>query len=384
METFNSGLESESLICAHCGYCQAVCPVFDVIGWESSGPRARMAIAHQAAKGQKLSQDQVQRVFQCTLCGRCREVCSTRIDTGAVWLHLRETLTSEGYVDDWPLAVVRNNLEKRQNITGEEAEKRLLWQENLENPPANINLQSGVELVYFVGCVAGLYPQTNVIPTSLTEILIRSGVSFTTMGGKEICCGFPALGMGLPDLAANFARRNLDTIKALRAKALVATCPSCYHTWQYVYPEILGKPTGIEVMHSSQLLTWLMNDGHLKLKPLDERVTYHDPCDLGRNSGVYDPPRQVLRAIPGLELVEMENNRENAICCGGGGNLEVVDAELAQTIASQRIQQAVRTGASILVTPCQQCKRTLTKAVRTNKVRMRVMDLVEIVLQQMR
>lgn len=383
MESFDSGLENESLICAHCGYCQGVCPVFDVLGWESSGPRGRMTISRQVAQGQELSEDQVRRVYQCTLCGRCRVVCSTRIDTYAIWLRLRETLASDGYLDHWPLAAVRKNLVERQNITGEEPEKRLLWQGNLESPPASLNLQPEAELVYFVGCVAGLYPQTNSIPTALTELLVRSGVSFTTLGGEEICCGFPAIGMGLSDLATDFARRNLATMQALHARVLVAACPSCYHTWRDVYPELLGEPTGIEVMHSTQLLLRLVQQGRLKLRQLDDIVTYHDPCDLGRNSGVYDPPRQVLQAIPGLELVEMIDNRENALCCGGGGNLEVSDPELSQAIASRRIDQAMQTGASIIVTPCQQCKRTLTKSARTNRVRLRVMDLVEIVLQQM-
>lgn len=383
MESFDSGLTNESLICAHCGYCQAVCPVFDILGWESSGPRGRMSIAHQAAQHQLLGEDEARRIYQCTLCGHCREVCSTRIDTVSIWRRVREALANGGHLEQWPLAGVRENLIKVGNITGEDAEKRLLWQENLDSQPTGLNLDHQAELVYFVGCVAGLYPQTNVIPVSMTEIMSRSGVSFTTFGGEEICCGFPALGMGLPDLATDLARRNVAVLKTLGARALVATCPSCAHTWKEEYPKLLGEPIGIEVLHSTELLYWLLNENRLRLRPLDGRVTYHDPCDLGRNAGIYDPPRQLLQAIPGLELVEMSDNRENALCCGGGGNLEMTDPQLSAAIASRRIAQVKETGASMVVTPCQQCKRTLTKAARAEKVRIRVMDIAEIILQQL-
>ena len=383
MESFDSGLINESLICAHCGYCQAVCPAYDILGWESSGPRGRMSIAYQAAKNLPLSDDQARRIYQCTFCGRCREVCATRIDTVSIWYRLRESLAVGGHLEKWPLAGVRDNLVKTGNITGEESDKRLLWQENLESLPHGLNLHNEAEVVYFVGCVAGLYPQTNVIPVSMTEILTRSNVSFTTLGGEEVCCGFPALGMGLPDLAAEMARRNQTALMNLGAKVLVATCPSCYHTWRDEYPKLLGKPNQIEVLHSTQLLLWLIREERLKLRPLDGVVTYHDPCDLGRNSGIYDEPRQVLQAVPGLELIEMADNRENALCCGGGGNLEMTDPSLAAAIASKRIEQARVTGASIIVTPCQQCKRTLTKAAKAAKLRLRVLDLVEIVNQQM-
>lgn len=383
MESFDNGLLHESLICARCGYCQAVCPVVDVLGWESSGPRGRMSIAYQAAQKQPLGKEAARRMYQCTLCGLCREVCSTRIDTVSIWRQVREALAEGEHLEQWPLAEVRNYLKRSGSITGEEAEKRLLWQDNLESIPAGINLDREAEVVYFVGCVAGLYPQTNVIPQALSEIFTSSKVSFTTLGDKEVCCGFPALSMGLPDLAVELAQRNLCTLENLGAKALVAACPSCAHTWKEEYPRLLGKPTRIKVLHSTEFLAWLVQQKRLELRKLEARVTYHDPCDLGRNAGIYMAPRQVLQAIPGLELVEMADHHEKALCCGGGGNLEVTDPQLTAAIAARRVEQARQTGVSILVTPCQQCKRTLTKATRAAKLRLRVMDLVEIVRQQM-
>lgn len=381
MQSFFTDLATESVICAQCGYCQAACPVYQALGWESTGPRGHMLAARLAAAGQPLSDEHARRLYECTLCGQCRAVCATRIDTTAAWLKLREHLAAEGRLEGRPLARLRDNLQGAHNITGEGAEARLLWQDGLEEPVEGLNGRTGAELVYFVGCVAALYPQGHTIAQSLTQVLAAAGASFTTLGGEEWCCGFPLLGMGLREEAVAVAQHNVQAIKALGAKAVVTACPSCYHVWRHFYAELLGQPLEVEVLHQSQLLaTWLL-EGRLNPRPLRQKVTYHDPCDLGRNGGEYEAPRAVLRAIPGLELIEMADNRENALCCGGGGNLEAVNPALAAQIADRRLAQALETGASILVTPCQQCKRTLAAAARRRQARLKVLDLAELIWQ---
>lgn len=372
-----TGLNQETLVCAHCGYCQAVCPVYDALGWESSGPRGRMVIAHGLAHAKLAEAEAARRIYECTLCGACREVCSTRIDTVAAWLETRKRLAAGGALDGLPLSRLRDNLAATHNVTGDAPENRLLWQENLESSGPALNNRPGAAIVYFVGCVTGLYPQGHPIAQATTEILTRTGADFTTLGGEEFCCGFPYLGLGLPAEAAKTAAHNVAAVRALGAGTVVTTCPSCYHMWRHTYGELLGGEFGLEVLHASELLVRLLASGALDLAPLDERVTYHDPCDLGRNSGVYDAPRQLLQAIPGVELVEMADNRENALCCGGGGNLEAVHPELAAAIAARRLAQALETGARTLITPCQQCKRTLANAARREKVRLKVLDLNE-------
>ncbi|MEW5717987.1 MAG: (Fe-S)-binding protein, partial [Chloroflexota bacterium] len=315
----------------------------------------------------------------CTLCGHCREVCPTRIDTCDLWLDLRAHLAAKGSLARWQLGKLRDNLLAQHNITGDVAENRLLWQENLETEIAGLNLQPGARVVYFVGCVAGLYPQTQGIPQALSQILAKAQISFTTLGSAEECCGFPLLGMGLEDAATDLARRNIARVKEVGASILVAACPSCYHTWRDVYPHLSDEPINLQIKHASEFVADLLTEHLLEPQPQETRVTYHDPCDLGRNSGIYDPPRQVLRAIPGLELVEMAECREHALCCGGGGNMEVVDPDLVVAIARRRLAQALDTGASFLVTPCQQCKRTLANAARTERARLKVLDLNEFV-----
>ena len=378
-----TGLDQEARICAHCGYCQAVCPTYAAVGWESAGPRGRMTIAAEALRDaaglDRLPDEAAQRIYECTLCGHCREACATRIDTMAAWLEARRRLADRGALDRLPLGTLRDNLRTTHNVTGDPAENRLMWQADLEPADPGLNGRPGAAVVYFVGCVTGLYGQGHPIAQAAAELFDRAGVDFTTLGSAEWCCGFPYLGLGLPDEAAAVARHNLAAVQALGAQTIVTTCPSCFHMWRDVYPGLLAAPTGVEVLHASELLARLLAAGRLAPGPVEARVTYHDPCDLGRNSGVYDAPRAVLRALPGLELVEMADNRENALCCGGGGNLEAVNPALVAEIAARRIAQAVETGATLLVTPCQQCKRTLTTAARKARARLKVLDLNEIV-----
>jgi len=135
---------------------------------------------------------------------------------------------------------------------------------------------------------------------------------------------------------------------------------------------------GFEVLHAAELLEELIGAGRIRFKPLEEKVTYHDPCDLGRTSGVYDAPRNVIRAIPGVNFVEMEHHHEYSLCCGGGGDVEMADADRTQGVAARRIAQVEATGAKYVASACQQCKRTLQEGARKNRVRVRAVDVVEL------
>jgi len=145
----------------------------------------------------------------------------------------------------------------------------------------------------------------------------------------------------------------------------------------------VGKPLDFEVLHASELLAELVGAGRIKLHGFPDPVTYHDPCDLGRTSRIYDAPRRVLQAIPGIEFSEMADNRELSLCCGGGGDAEMADAELTAAVGKRRIEQAQATGAKVVVSACQQCVRTLNEAARKNKIRIKAQDLTEVVWKAM-
>jgi len=394
--TLRQLLEMEA--CTRCGECINACPTYAETKSEEIHPLSKIASTKEFWKAQYLgviarlfgirrpTPEQLEAfgkgVFRCTLCARCHVVCPVQIDTRPLWIAMREQLV------EWQLYpakfdMLRELVSTKHNISGDDNANRLVWTQNMDHVPEGLDRREGAETVYFAGCVGSLYPRVYSVPQSLAQVLERAGESFTMLGGDEWCCGFPLEIAGMGHEVPALARHNVEAVRALGARRLVATCPSCYHTWAHEYPRLLDEPLGFEVLHSTELLVELVQQGKIKLNRLEQKVTYHDPCDLGRTSGIYDAPRQILQAIPGIEFVEMADNRDMSLCCGGGGDAEMADAELTAAVARRRIQQAQDTGAQVVVSACQQCVRTLTESARKNKIRLKTMDISELVLQAM-
>jgi heterodisulfide reductase subunit D len=384
--------------CTRCGECIDACPTFAEAQSEAIHPQQKIAETKRMWKADHLgllarlfglrpASDEEreafgQGVYQCTLCARCHEVCPVQIDTRPLWISMREQLVAWGqYPDVFDLLCER--VSTQHNISGEDNASRLVWTENMERVPEGIDRREGSETVYFVGCVGAMYPRVYGVPQSFTQILAQAGESFTTLGGQEWCCGFPLEVAGMGPASQALAEHNVKAVEALGAKRLVTTCPSCYHTWAHRYPQIVGRQLGVEVVHATELLVDLVDSGRITLHGFPRPVTYHDPCDLGRTSGIYDEPRRVLQAIPGIRFEEMEETRELALCCGGGGDAEMADAELTAAVGKRRIEQAQATGAQVVVSACQQCSRTLAEAARKNRIRVRAMDITQVVWQAM-
>jgi heterodisulfide reductase subunit D len=370
----------------------------------------------------------------CLGCEMCGAHCPNEIDINEVMIALKEMSEEVGYrVEDCqqlrelladylvqrPEAVIDDRLcaglgrlnrlsetiAGTHNISGDDNSNRLIWSQNLERIPAGLDRKQGAEIVYFVGCVASLFPRSYRVPQSFASILEASGVDFTTLGGQEWCCGYPLLSMGRLEQAKTIIEHNVAQVKELGASRVVFACPSCYHMWKYVYPRVLGEeaasgeaeagtgeaeaPTlaGLEVLHATELLDELIAQGDIELGELDLRVTYHDPCDLGRKSHVFEAPRQVLRRIPGVTFVEMSSCGQISECCGGGGNLESFDPDVVSEVSLSRVSRACEVDAQVVASACQQCERTLTAAVRQHeearRARMRVMDVTELVWKAM-
>jgi Fe-S oxidoreductase len=265
------------------------------------------------------------------------------------------------------------------NISGEDNQGRLMWSQNLERPLQGVQLRSEAKVLFFVGCVASFFPAAYGAPQSFTRLLETAGVDYALLSGEEWCCGYPLLINGMGDQAKELIEHNIVRAKEMGAVQVVTTCPSCFHTWRYIYEEVIGEKMGLEVLHSTQFIEGLIKEGKLELKELPLKVTYHDPCDLGRKSGLYAPPRAILEKIPSLSLVEMAENRANARCCGGGGNLETYDPVLTHEISQHRLSQALDAGAELIVTACPQCQRTLVAAARRRGTRVKVLDVSELV-----
>jgi Fe-S oxidoreductase len=191
----------------------------------------------------------------------------------------------------------------------------------------------------------------------------------------------------MADQVKKFALHNIKTVESKGAKVLVTSCPSCFHTWAHEYEELTGEKIPFEILHISQYLARLIDEGKIKLGPVNAKVTYHDPCDLGRNSGIFEEPRKVITSIPGVDFVELPGKKLQANCCGGGGNLESLNPGLAAKIADCKADEIYSTGAEIAVSTCQQCERTMNNAIRKKKnesgTKVKVADLSELVLQSM-
>ena len=377
--------------CTRCGECLKYCPVYAQKGEEDIDPRGKIQAFKSFIRSQygvwarifgpkKLDEEKLKKfsemVYRCTLCGECGASCPVSIDAKNLWLALRETLVEMGYFPKI-MDQMESNILKVHNILGNENVERVSWLESLGELPDHGYQKEKAQVVFFVGCVASFFPMVQKIPKALIEILNKVGVDFTLLGGEEWCCGFPLIGAGMKKEAKALIEHNLEKMKEKGVERVVFACPSCYHTWMEEYK------TNIEIFHSTQFIRKLIDEGKIGFKEKKMRVTYHDPCDLGRASGVYEAPREVLRAIPGVELVEMEGNRDQCKCCGGGGNLEMVDPELSAALAQEKIKEIQATGADAVITSCQQCIRTIMTTARRKKIPVTAMDITEFVLKNM-
>ncbi len=378
--------------CTRCGECLKYCPVYAQKNEEAIDPRGKIQAFKSFIRSQygvwarvfgpkKLDEEKLKKfsemVYRCTLCGECTLNCPVSIDAKSLWTALREVLVEMGHFPEAAKRLKTNVLESY-NVSGDENAERTEWLEFLDDVPDHQYQKERADVAFFVGCVASFFPLVQRIPQAFSEILIKSEVDFTLLGGEEWCCGFPLIGAGMKKESEVLIKHNLETIKKKGVKQVIFACPSCYHTWKKEY-----RTEGLELFHSTQFIRHLLENGKIRFREKKVKVTYHDPCDLGRASGIFEPPRDILRAIPGVELVEMEGNREGCKCCGGGGNLEMVDPDLSAALAQAKIDQIQATGAETVITACQQCVRTILTTARRKEIPIAAMDITEFVLKNM-
>ena len=371
-------------VCSRCGTCLAYCPVYKQTLNESFSPRGKMQILEAVSLGKIEYSDKVsEKIFTCTSCNICQGECPSGVKIENIAGIAREELVE---IKKYPevLDILKERIKKAYNVTFDSNAGRLDWIKQIAEDNPEKYIKPEAEVVYFVGCVSSFSPRSFSIPRAIVQNFEAAGVDFTLLGEDEWCCGFPLENSGIKGIATDFAVHNINAVKSKKAKILVTSCPSCYHTWAHNYKAIFSKDIDFEILHISQYLLRLIESGKLELKSIEGKITYHDPCDLGRNSGIYDEPRKVIQNIPGIEFVELATNRKLASCCGGGGNLESLNQELASKIALARADEIIGSGADVVITSCQQCNRTIDTALKKKKKEMnskiKVMDLPELVL----
>ena len=360
--------------CYQCGTCDVVCP------WNRVRPFSIRKIVRQASLG--LAEIELQDIWRCTTCGTCPQRCPRGVEQIEVGVALRRVASAYG-VFPGPVRAVstaRGSLVTEGNPVGGERVQRDAWAKGTAARP----FTEDMEYLYFVGCYYAYDARLRKVARAVTEILERAGVSFGILGTKESCCGESIRKTGAEEVFKTLARRNIKEFIEAGVKKILVSSPHCYHTFKNEYPEFMVH---FEVVHMTELLLQLLDEGRLELRgEVRRRITYHDPCYLGRHNGIYDAPREVLRRVPGIELVEMRDNRESSLCCGGGGGRIWIDTPKNERFADLRMAQAREVQAEQLVTACPYCMTNFEESRLSldEQEDLAVADVVEIVLESIR
>ena len=378
-------LENDLYSCAQCGYCQDACAIYDEVPWESATPRGKLYwIKKILTKGilrENIEGDEnfVNRLYQCTLCGRCHEVCQTNLDTVAIWNAARAEVFKTGNRPD-NLNYLAKQIDEVKNPYGMDPETRLDWVDYTDMDEAP--LKDEAEIVYFVGCTTSWKSANHAGAFATSMILNEMGEDWTFLGEEEWCCGGPLLMAGDEEKAHEFIEHNIDEIEKRNPKILLTGCPSCYRMWKMEIPKLIGKELNFEVRHVTQHLYYRVKEGKISLSKSADKVTYHDPCELSRLAGVIDEPRGLLNQISS-EFIEMPEHGKDVRCCGGGGLMQATNNDIRLAIARKRIDQAKSIGAKILTSACPACNITFLDAVRETGDDLEVMDLMEYIGRQL-
>ena len=377
-------IDNEIIACIACGFCRLGCPTFSVTQRESRNARGRNVLAFNFLNGTiEPSRELAEAFYSCTTCQACTYFCPAQVKVDEIVEGVRKKLYKAGFTPEETLAV-RDNIMKTGNVyASAKAERIDIYPKELKEKVARGELKAQAETLLFMGCVPS-YLDMKMVP-SFIKFLDAGGVDYTTFGTEEGCCGFPLYLMG-SDEFEDHAKKLIERIQATGAKELVTPCAGCYKTFKKIYPEV--GDLGLEVYHSVHYLEKLISEGKIKFKgDLGKKVTYHDPCDLGRAFKIFEEPRDILKAIPGLEYVEMARNRLQARCCGGGGGVSAISPDTTTQMAEERVRDALAVGAEIIVSGCSACKDQLRKGAKAipkqERGKIKIMDITEIVAQNM-
>lgn len=329
-------------LCYQCGLCTAACP------WNIVRSFIPRKLIHQAQLG--VVDLEAEDTWVCATCRACVQLCPRGVDIIDIMRAMRRVVTEVGVakVPD-SLRITIKNISALGNPLGEEREKRSDWAQDLGLKTHT----KGTEILYFPCCTQAYDPQIKGVARAMANIMKKAGVDFGILGVEASCCGESVRKAGSESVFQSLAQSNINALAEAGVRKIVTTSPHCYHTFKHEYPEFGGD---FEVIHFSQYLVELIKEGRLKLtKPLNKRVAYHDPCYLGRHNDIYDEPREVLKSIPGLELVEMRNFGKNSLCCGGGGGRIWMETKKGERLSDLRVDQAIEVGANILAIACPYC-----------------------------
>jgi Fe-S oxidoreductase len=339
-------------LCMQCGMCAGSCP------WRIvDGPfniRRLIRMAQLGVEGYE--SDDI--LYGCTTCNKCVLKCPRGVTIIDVVRAMRAMIAETGAIPG-VLRTATGSVHSNGNPWSEPREKRTAWMQGLDVPIFG----EGTEYFLFVCCTSAYDARSQNIAKAMVKVLSAAGVSFGIIGEEENCCSESVRKMGDETLFTNTAGKNIKLYKEKGVEKIITTSPHCYYTFTKEYPELGGE---FEVLHYTQLLARLLEEGKLTLsKTLDKKVTYHDPCYLGRHNEVYDEPRALISAVTGGNLVEMKRIRKESLCCGAGGGRLWMETKPEWRFSDLRIHEACETGAPILATACPYCISMLEDSRKT-------------------
>ena len=369
-------LTSDILQCAKCKFGMTSCPMYE--GWYTQAAFGKMQSLYYAIKlGLKPDETLRDMIYSCAMCAHCEAVCkkvSTAVPSTEIIKKAREFLVEEGLVprtvQDALVSTYRHG-----NPWGQPRDRRDEWAKGLN--VKDYSRADNVEILYFVGCTPSYDTRVQEVARSMVSALGEARVEFGILGNEERCCGEPISRLGEKGLFEMLAEENLKLFEKYDVSRIVTTSPHAYNAFIKDYPN-----KGMKVQHHTQLLLELLEQGRLSFsKNVDKVVTYHDPCFLGRYNDIYEVPRKILEAIPGLTLVEMPRNKEDSFCCGGGGGMMWMDELSEERTCVKRAREAASVEPDIIATACPFCLINLEdgiKVIDKDDV-IQVKDIIELV-----
>ncbi len=358
--------------CIQCGRCSSGCPVS-----LNSAFNIRRLVRELVVREDQKSVSESSRLWGCSTCSTCSVRCPRGLKPHEVIIGLRSGLVEEGSVP----VTVRDALEgafKHGNPWALVRSKRSEWAAGLGIK--DFSRGDKAEMLYFVGCAPAYDSRVQEVARALAKTFATAGIDFGILGNEESCCGSEIRRMGEEGLFEMLRENNLELFHKYGIRRIVTTSPHCYNVLKNEYQD-----NSFEVEHYAQLLARLVEEGKLTFtKKVEKRVAYHDPCFLGKQNGVFEEPRTVLRSIPGVEFIDFDRSRERSLCCeGGGGRMWVEAAESEERLATIRVRDAVELGVDVLATACPFCLLNLEDAVKTSGVgdKLQVRDIAELVCE---
>lgn len=365
----------EALKCYQCGMCMSLCPWYQIEKVDFLVYRLPQAVKLGAVLNTEDKDEvtaEVNELYRCVGCEACLAQCPRGVDIPAVLRAIRRILVENHSVPS-PLQSIISHCHATGNPWGGAPEKRADWARELGVPV----FSPGTEYAWFTCCTADYDPRCQNFNRATARVLNAAGVSYGILGPAQACCGEALRKAGAEQVFQHLVGTNTALIDRPELGKLLFTSPHCFLGLRRDYPDLTGKR---ELLHQTQLFDRLITEGRIKpKKELARKVVYHDPCTLGRQSGVYEEPRRVLRSIPGLELLEIENfNRDQSVCCGGGGGGLWLDWPRGERLSDLRARQAAETGAEILAVACPYCLLMFDDSVKTMGLDLEIADVAEL------